>query len=121
MLLSILDYIFLTLWGWPGIVLALLAVSHLLERAFRPRLMFSGRSKLMVASAILAIGLFFTWRGLSLPASLAELDEQLSERERESREGARESREREHQSMEAEALHRRAESLRRELADQRGR
>jgi type VI protein secretion system component VasK len=101
LLSTIWDYVLLTLWGWPGILLVILASGHLLERAFMPKLAFSARRKLVVAAFILAIGLYATWRGLWLPANSAELDQQLKERER--------------QSEKEQALQRRIESLRRDV------
>jgi hypothetical protein len=55
---------------------------HIAERVFLTTLMFSRQSKVLVAVAILTIGLFSTWREQSLSANAAELAEQLKEWER---------------------------------------
>jgi hypothetical protein len=113
-LLTLRDYTLLTLWGWPGVLLALLAAFHLLERTLMPRSILSRRSELFVAAAILAFGLFSTWRGLSLPANGVELEQQLKQQQREAEERKREEKE-------DQAFKSRVESLRQELAGQRTR
>jgi hypothetical protein len=108
------DYLLLALWGWPGFLLTLVVGAHLAERAFLKTEVVPRRQKLLVAAAVLAVGLFSAWRSQSLPANSTELTEQLRERERQSGDRERELQERQ-------ALQRRAKRLRSDLAGQRGR
>ena len=106
-----LDYLFLTLWGWPGVLLAVVASVHLVERAYIGRVVFSTRNKLILAGSIITIGLFSTWQGQSLPLNSSELAEQLREREREAKE-------RKDKMQQEEALQNQAQRLREELSGQ---
>jgi len=52
------DYVVKILWGWAGIVLALIAVVDLIERAFDRKIAVSTRHKVALALAVLFFAQF---------------------------------------------------------------
>jgi hypothetical protein len=86
---TLADYVLVTLWGWPGILAALLGAWHAAERLLRWTPLLSGRAKLAVVAAGLAVGLAFTARGVSLPAHDLALGAEIERHRRESARSAR--------------------------------
>jgi hypothetical protein len=52
-------------WGWPGVLLAFLLALEAFERTLKRSVSCRTSYKIIVAAAILTVGLFTAWRGLS--------------------------------------------------------
>jgi len=65
-LLTALKYLIVTLWGWPGVLLGVLAAVDVLQHLLR-RCVVRPLWLRMSAAAILAAGVFMTWFYLSIP------------------------------------------------------
>jgi hypothetical protein len=64
-----MKWVILALWGWPGLLLAVLAGVDLLERAFHRTVTCSTRYKVIVAAVIFGVGIWSAPRGLPTPAA----------------------------------------------------
>jgi hypothetical protein len=73
------------LWGWPGVLLSVLALLHVIERRFLPTHRWSGPAKLLLATGSLT-WVFMAASESGTPATVPELREQLELKKREAHE-----------------------------------
>jgi hypothetical protein len=114
------DYFVSVLLGWPGLLLGLLLLVHLIERSLDRRLLFSTRVKVVLAAVILLVGAVTIHPNLSAPGSTA-IRRAQELRERHARDAAAGDARRQRDEDSDRRLKSEVDSLRPELANERAR
>jgi hypothetical protein len=114
------DYFVSVLLGWPGLLLGLLVLVHLIERSLDRRLLFSARVKVVLAAVILLGGAVTIHPHLSAPGRTA-IQRAQELRDRNARDGAAGDARRQRDEDSDRRLKSEVDSLRQELANERAR